>query len=193
MKPRLSFFLSRTVAVHITEGVGLEHSQSRVWEAQCWQFGQVAAGPEARRFARTGHLAGADAGLENDLRTKSRLGGLPSLPDHIEWPRQTVSGTPLHFLAQIDPSTPLDPAIDDVRLPSHGMLFFFADIEEEMLWGFEDRGDQYAATRVNLPRRRGPSASLRRICPRSVMRSVRWAAAIRGASRCFRQNPCRLT
>ncbi len=51
-------------------------------------------------------------------------------------------------------------------LPSHGMLFFFADIEEEMLWGFEDRGDQCAATRVNLPRRRGPSASLRRICPR---------------------------
>jgi hypothetical protein len=127
------------------------------------------------------------------LRTKSRLGGLPSLPDHIEWPRQTASGTPLHFRAQSDPSTPLDPAIDDVRLPSHGMLFFFADIEEEMLWGFDDRGDQYAATRVNLPRRRGPSASLRRICPRSVMRSVRWAAAIRGASRCFRQNPCRLT
>jgi uncharacterized protein YwqG len=90
------------------------------------------------------------------LRTKSRLGGLPSLPDHIDWPRQTVSGTPLNLLAQIDLSTPLDLAIDDARLPSHGMLFFFADIEEEMPWGFEDRGDQYAATRVIFAKKAGP-------------------------------------
>jgi Domain of unknown function (DUF1963) len=157
------------------------------------EFGKRRAGssgrsPQDQKLDDLRHLAGANAGL----RTKSRLGGLPSLPDHIEWPRQTASGTPLHFRAQSDPSTPLDPAIDDVRLPSHGMLFFFADIEEEML-GLRYRGDQHAATRVNLPRRRGPGASLRRIYPRSVMRWVRWAAAIRGASRCFRQNPCRLT
>lgn len=92
------------------------------------------------------------------VTTKSRLGGLPSLPGGIDWPRQTQSGTPLHFLAQIDlselPATPLDASIDDARLPSSGMLFFFADIEEEMLW--EDYGGPEAATRVIYARKPGP-------------------------------------
>lgn len=94
-------------------------------------------------------------------KTQSRLGGLPSLPAGIDWPRQTASGTPLHFLAQIDlsemPPTPLDAAIDDARLPSRGMLYFFADIEEEMLWGWGDeRGDDYAASRVIFAEMPGP-------------------------------------
>ena len=33
--------------------------------------------------------------------TNSHFGGLPKLPEKYEWPR-TSSGTPLHFLAQID-------------------------------------------------------------------------------------------
>lgn len=91
--------------------------------------------------------------MRTDTATSlSRLGGLPSLPPHIEWPRQTVAGTPLHFLAQIDlsslPRTPLDGGAHGPRLLREGFLFFFADIEEEMLWNEGDRGDEFAATRV---------------------------------------------
>ncbi|HYW10507.1 MAG TPA: YwqG family protein [Longimicrobium sp.] len=50
----------------------------------------------------------------------SHCGGLPRLPESHEWPR-TSSGTPLHFLAQIDCA--------DIRfktpLPERGVLFFF--------------------------------------------------------------------
>jgi hypothetical protein len=56
------------------------------------------------------------------------------LPPGIDWPR-TSGGVPLHFLAQID-CTEL-PATDGV-LPGSGVLFFFARIDEEMLWGDDD-------------------------------------------------------
>jgi hypothetical protein len=52
--------------------------------------------------------------------TNSQFGGLPRLPETHAWPR-TSSGTPLHFLAQIDCA--------DIRfktpLPERGVLFFF--------------------------------------------------------------------
>ena len=74
----------------------------------------------------------------------SKLGGLPQLPSGIAWPRHGKTGLPVHFLAQIDlgrlPKTPLPGARSDHRLPDGGALFFFADMEEEMLWGFDDRG-----------------------------------------------------
>lgn len=60
----------------------------------------------------------------------SRLGGLPSLPASIDWP-VTSEKTPLHFLAQIDCSEL--PALG--ILPESGMLYFFARIDEEMIWG----------------------------------------------------------
>lgn len=82
----------------------------------------------------------------------SKLGGLPSLPPYVAWPRQGVTGTPLHFLAQIDlahlPRTPLPGSPAGVALPTNGLLLFFADIEEEMLWGQVGRGSAYDATRV---------------------------------------------
>lgn len=82
--------------------------------------------------------------------SSSKLGGLPNLPEGVEWPRQGVCGTPLHFLAQIDlahlPQTPLAPKLP--ALPRQGVLFFFADMEEEMLWGFDERGTHHDATRV---------------------------------------------
>jgi len=80
----------------------------------------------------------------------SRLGGLPTLPVGIEWPRQHQSGTPLHFLAQIDlsqlPHTPLEGGPQGEALPRSGILFFFADMVEEMLWG--ENGGPFATTRV---------------------------------------------
>lgn len=83
-------------------------------------------------------------------RSQSRLGGLPSLPSGTPWPRQGVCKTPLHFLAQIDlgalPASPLTPG--GAALPQSGLLLFFADMEEDMVWGDDDRGTYEDATRV---------------------------------------------
>jgi hypothetical protein len=90
----------------------------------------------------------------------SRLGGLPTLPPEIDWPRQRQSGTPLHFLAQIDlsrlPSMPPDVA-GSPPLPKSGLLFFFADMVEEMLWN--DNGGPFATTRVVFANQAGPERS----------------------------------
>ena len=68
--------------------------------------------------------------------TRSRLGGLPLLPDAFEWPkgRSTIGEgeIPLHFLAQIDCAEL--PRID-AAMPTQGMLFFFGRDDEEQLWG----------------------------------------------------------
>jgi hypothetical protein len=83
-------------------------------------------------------------------RSLSKLGGLPTLPFGVEWPRQRQSGTPLHFLAQIDlsqlPRTPLESAPQAPVFPAYGILFFFADMVEEMLWA--ENGGPFATTRV---------------------------------------------
>ncbi len=88
--------------------------------------------------------------------TLSRLGGLPSLPRNVAWPVNPQTGFALHFLAQIDlatlPATPLDKP-SGPALPPSGMLFFFADMEEEMLWG--DRGEN-DLTRVIFAEAAGP-------------------------------------
>jgi hypothetical protein len=88
----------------------------------------------------------------------SKLGGLPTLPPDIAWPRQCQTNSPLHFLAQIDlsrlPSTPLDGSSNGPALPRSGVLFFFADMVEEMLWG--DDGGPFATTRVVFADQAGP-------------------------------------
>jgi len=79
-----------------------------------------------------------------------KLGGLPTLPLGTEWPRHGLTGTPLHFLAQIDfsqlPLTPLEDVPSAAVLPRRGFLFFFADMVEEMLWANNDGA--FATTRV---------------------------------------------
>jgi hypothetical protein len=80
------------------------------------------------------------------------------LPPDIEWPRHGQASTPLHFLAQIDlstlPPTPLHNAPEQPTLPKRGLLFFFADMVEEMLWG--DNGGPFATTRVIFAKQAGP-------------------------------------
>jgi len=67
----------------------------------------------------------------NLASTNSHIGGRPCLPAGLEWPRMR-NGTPLHFLAQIDcGALPENGSV----LPTTGILFFFARIDEEMLWG----------------------------------------------------------
>lgn len=69
--------------------------------------------------------------------TTSYLGGLPALPPGTEWPR-TSKGVPLHFLSQID-CAELPPT--DGVLPDKGVLFFFARVDDEMIWGYGDSQD----------------------------------------------------
>lgn len=83
---------------------------------------------------------------------KSHLGGRPTLPAGLDWPR-TSDGTPLHFLAQIDCSEL--PSSDNV-LPTSGVLFFFARIDEEMIWG---EGDPKDDCRVLFAPQSGPGES----------------------------------
>lgn len=72
---------------------------------------------------------------------RSKLGGLPNLPENIDWPFGQVhfgskpAPVPLHFFAQIDCSEL--PRIDD-RLPTSGMLFFFANAASEYCWEDEN-------------------------------------------------------
>lgn len=69
---------------------------------------------------------------------RSRIGGLPSLPENVPWPEW--EGAPLAFLCQIDLSeVPRDH--DRTGLPPSGMLFFFYD-QQQSTWGFDplDRG-----------------------------------------------------
>lgn len=73
--------------------------------------------------------------------TRSRVGGLPNLPESIPWPwpPETNPGPvtqPLHFIAQIDLAElpQPDPSSDQLRLPAEGMLFFFIDQAKETHW-----------------------------------------------------------
>jgi len=95
---------------------------------------------------------------EDGRSSLSKLGGRPTLPPDIEWPGHGQAGTPLHFLAQIDlstlPRTPLHNAPAEPTLPKRGLLFFFADMVEEMLWG--ENGGPFATTRVIFAKQTGP-------------------------------------
>lgn len=66
--------------------------------------------------------------------TLSQLGGLPLLNSRDEWPR-AANGTPLHFLARIDCK---DLPAKRGNLPGEGLLQFFARIDEEMVWQFDE-------------------------------------------------------
>lgn len=74
-----------------------------------------------------------------DLDRFSHLGGLPSLPRGMEWPR-AANGGPFHFLAQIDLATVPASGIVDFRgrslpeFPRQGALYFFADCATFGIW-----------------------------------------------------------
>lgn len=75
----------------------------------------------------------------------SWFGGLPGLPDHIEWPR-TADHLPLHFLAQIDCSDLPRPS----PLPDRGVLFFFGRDDCEQVWD-HDRPAQDDCRVIHAP------------------------------------------
>src|SRR5262245_23786569 len=75
----------------------------------------------------------------HDLDRFSHLGGLPSLPPGMEWPR-SPKGVPFHFLAQIDLATvPTSGIVDFLgrplsEFPREGALYFFADCTTFGIW-----------------------------------------------------------
>ena len=62
----------------------------------------------------------------------SWLGGLPCLPDSMDWPRSRVTGLPLHFLAHIDCADL--PTLGGISpLPRDGLFLFFSDLGKERI------------------------------------------------------------
>lgn len=66
----------------------------------------------------------------------SKMGGLPDLPDGVEWFRHKLTNNPLSFVCQINfaETMPYDQAH---KLPDHGILYFFYDASMDMPWGFD--------------------------------------------------------
>ncbi|MEM6679155.1 MAG: DUF1963 domain-containing protein [Pseudomonadota bacterium] len=73
----------------------------------------------------------------SDNGPRSRLGGLPQLARGSAWPRRPKTGRPYHFLAQID-CAELPTLEGRSPLPRDGLLLFFADLDEEMLFDDEE-------------------------------------------------------
>lgn len=68
---------------------------------------------------------------------RSHIGGLPELPDGMEWPRMNdpnYGNDPLHFMAQIDLA---ELPWRNPLLPVTGTLLFFAVFDEDMAWSGE--------------------------------------------------------
>ncbi len=68
---------------------------------------------------------------------RSRIGGLPTLPQDASWPEW--EGKPLAFLCQIDLSE-VPNACDRHGLPASGVLYFFYNQEQET-WGFDPKDE----------------------------------------------------
>ena len=86
---------------------------------------------------------------------RTRVGGLPDLPEGISWPR-SAEGTPFHFLAQIDfAELPRIGGRGGEALPRSGTLLFFLRYDDELLL---DEGDSHRLVF-------DPSSSGRRTAP----------------------------
>ncbi len=77
--------------------------------------------------------------IQNDSKSFSKLGGLPYLPQGLDWPEN--NGTPLEFICQIDLSE-IPTEFSQYKLPESGQLFVFYD-QSSGSWGFDpqDKGD----------------------------------------------------
>ena len=97
---------------------------------------------ELTRF-REQLIAGAQNSLrlipapdDDDLITRSRIGGEPQVPNGFQWPL-TSSGTPLSFLAQVDLAD-LEGTTLGGNFQGGGILSFFYDADQQP-WGFDPK------------------------------------------------------
>jgi len=67
----------------------------------------------------------------------SKFGGLPDLPNEVEWFYTEKENIPMSFIAQINFSETIPYDIEH-KLPEHGILYFFYDCSPTgMSWGFD--------------------------------------------------------
>lgn len=86
--------------------------------------------------------------------SQSQIGGRPTLPPEIEWPRR--DGLPLAFIAQIDLASQPRALVDD-GFPEDGMLLFFYDANQST-WGFDPKdAGSFAVIHIDAPGRTAPS------------------------------------
>ncbi len=97
-------------------------------------------------------------GKETIVIGKSRIGGMPDLPDNIKWAEN--KGKPLSFIGQFNMKE-IAPHFNSNPLPDKGMLYFFYDSENQP-WGFEPENKDgwkiiyYDGDTSNLKRREAP-------------------------------------
>ena len=89
------------------------------------------------RFARPAVYAFRPYPPHREKHGRSKVGGLPDLPNSLPWPKapghgdQIKADLPLHFLAQIDlADLPWRPE----GIPDTGMLFFFGRFDGSLSW-----------------------------------------------------------
>jgi hypothetical protein len=123
----------------------LEQSQARAAKAAASPDQPVFVEYEAvfLEWLRQAHVPGfyLTPDASPTAASRSRMGGLPSLPADLEWPVHLRTRQPLHFIAQIDLGTlpPLGARRDGKPtkspLPASGLLFFFADMGGDFAGG----------------------------------------------------------
>ena len=99
-----------------------------------------------------------------------RFGGLPRLPDDMEWPCQD-NGLPTHFLAEIDlarlPSS--HDGHQAVKIPRKGTLFVFAPMGEDGFHGDQKAQVLYTAKSVKRLAERDPPQGLPNLLDHGAM------------------------
>ncbi|MGW4895408.1 DUF1963 domain-containing protein [Kitasatospora sp. NPDC004240] len=116
-------------------------------------------------------------------RPVGRLGGLPALPDGIDWPE--FDGRPMQLLAELDcaamaaafrdgpalpggPDSPSAPAAEDWPLPEEGLLLFFHD---DRITDFRGAGCRVLHVPAGAPPRPAPEGAA---LVRAVPVGARW-------------------
>ncbi|MBG6200637.1 hypothetical protein IWQ48_001766 [Labrenzia sp. EL_13] len=96
-------------------------------------------------FARNAVYAFRPYPPHREKHGRSKVGGLPSLPKNVPWPKapgaagHVKAGLPLHFLAQIDlADLPWRPE----GIPETGLLLFFGRFDESLTWAEPDVAPQ---------------------------------------------------
>jgi hypothetical protein len=97
------------------------------------------------------------------FQRRSRFGGLPDLPEGVEWPSPEPAG-PLRFLAQIDLA---EFPHDIAELPQEGTLLFFAglggtraQVPSVVIFDTESAGSQASAPEFPFTGSKGPLSQL---------------------------------
>lgn len=120
---------------------------------------------QMQQYAKNSIVIEVDSEFDTEEIGMSRFGGDPDLPPEVEWFSNPISGAPLSFLAQLN-CAEFQRFDADNKLPEHGILYFFYDLEA-FPWGFDPNDG--AGSRVYFYD--GPVEQLeKRPCPNEIRR-----------------------